>query len=271
MMRTLLLAFALVACDDAPPPPAEPTAPPAEAPPAPEAAPAPAPASTNPDAPRVPTRTTSRMAASHILVAYAEALRAEPSVTRTRAEAKAKAEELHQKLTAGADFAALARTDSDDSSGKRGGSLGSFGPGKMVKEFDDAVAALPVGGLSAVVETPFGFHVIRRDEVVEVHCAQLMVGFAGAEKPLPGVTRGKDDARKRIEAAKAELDAGGEWKVVVRKYTDGPTKEDGGDLGWFSKRQLMPALDAVAFDLDIGATSEIVESPTAFHLVRRLE
>ena len=160
---------------------------------------------------------------------------------------------------------------SDDASGKRGGSLGAFGPGKMVEPFEKAVAALPVGGLSEVVETPFGFHVIRRDEVVEVHCAQLMVGFAGAEKPLPGASRSKEDARKRIEAAKAELDGGGDWKVVVRKYTDGPLKDDGGDLGWFARRQLMPTLDEVAFDLDIGATSEVVESPAAFHLVRRLE
>ena len=261
-MIALLLAFTL-GCDEAPPadaPIAEP--PPARA----------APAATAPvSGPRVPVDTENRFAASHILVAFATAMHAPPEVTRTRDEARARAAEVRKKLTEGADFIAIAAEISDDTTAKRGGSLGSFEAGKMVQPFEDAVRALQPGELSEPVETPFGFHVIRRDVIQEVHCAQLMIGWAGAQKPLPGVTRSKEDAQKRIEAAKAELDGGGQWADVVRKYTDGPLKDDAGDLGWFAPRQLMPALDTVAFDLEIGAISAVVESPTAFHLVRRLE
>jgi parvulin-like peptidyl-prolyl isomerase len=141
----------------------------------------------------------------------------------------------------------------------------------MVKEFEDAVAAVAPGEVAPVVETPFGFHVIRRDAVLEVHCAQLMIGFAGAERPIPGATRTREQARARIEAALAELDGGGDWATVVAKYGDGALVQDGGDLGWFGRRQLMPVLDEAAFDLDIGARSAILESPAGFHILSRVE
>ena len=212
------------------------------------------------------------MAASHVLVAYAQAMKAGPEVTRTRDEALALANTVHaEALAPGVDFSALAKKYSDDRTAGRGGSLGAFGPGKMVKSFDDAVASVETGQVPPVVETPFGFHVIRRDPVNEVHCAQLMLGFAGAARPLPGATRTKEEARTRIEAAQAELAAGKPWDAVVNAYHDGPLREDGGDLGWFARRQLRPALDGPAFDLDIGASTEIIESPSAFHILHRLE
>ena len=176
-----------------------------------------------------------------------------------------------EALAPGADFAALARKYSEDPAGSRGGSLGAFDSGKMVQEFEDAVRAVGVNEITPVVETPFGFHVIRRDPVLEVHCAQLMVGFAGAARPLAGATRSKEDARARIEAAERELVAGGDWAAVVSKYGDGHLVQDGGDLGWFGRRQLMPALDEAVFDLDIGARTGVVESPAGFHLLLRLE
>lgn len=272
-MRTLALLPLLVACGSESPPPAEAVAAeptPVEAPAEPEA-----PVqtkSTNPDAPRVPARTKDRIAASHILLAYDQAMKAPANVSRTRAEAQALAEDIYKQATApGADFAALAKKYSDDASGPRGGSLGAFGTGKMVKPFEDAVTALKPGEIGPVVETPFGFHVVRRDELVEVHCAQLMIGFAGAERGIPGVSRGKSDAKARAEAAKKELDAGADWATIVRKYSDGPLLDDGGDLGWFARRQLMPALDDPAFDLDIGATSAVLESPAGFHILKRLD
>lgn len=262
-MRYLALLGLLASCDATPS---------VEAPPVVPVVPVVAPASAPSDAPRFPTRTPGRMAASHVLVAYAQAMKAGSEVTRTREEALALARTVHAEAVApGADFAALARKYSDDRTAGRGGDLGAFGPGKMVKAFDDAVASVEEGQVPPVVETPFGFHVIRRDPVMEVHCAQLMLGFAGAERPLPGATRTKEEARTRIDAARAELVAGKAWDAVVSAYHDGPLREDGGDLGWFARRQLMPALDGPAFDLDIGGSTEVIESPSAFHILHRLE
>jgi len=103
-----------------------------------------------------------RVSASHVLVAYKGAARAK-SATRTKEEAKKLADEVRAKVVKGGDFAALAKEYSDDSgSGAKGGDLGSFDRSRMTKPFADAAFALKVGDVSQVVESEFGFHVIKR-------------------------------------------------------------------------------------------------------------
>lgn len=81
--------------------------------------------------------------ASHILVATEE-----------------QAKDLKAQLDGGADFAELAKANSTDGSAAGGGDLGWFGPGMMVKPFEDAVIALQPGQISAPVQTQFGWHLI---------------------------------------------------------------------------------------------------------------
>ena len=98
--------------------------------------------------------------ASHILLMYAGSERS--SATRSKAEAQSQIAEIEQQLQEGADFAALAREHSDCGSAAAGGDLGGFGRGQMVKPFEDAAFALEPGATSGVVETVFGYHIIRR-------------------------------------------------------------------------------------------------------------
>lgn len=77
-------------------------------------------------------------------------------------DARAKAEAILAELKAGADFATLAKEKSQDGNAKDGGQLGFFPPGRMVPAFDTAVQKMQkVGELSDVVETQFGFHIIK--------------------------------------------------------------------------------------------------------------
>lgn len=101
-----------------------------------------------------------QISASHILLMYAGSERS--SATRSQAEAQAQIAAIETQLQEGADFAALAREHSDCGSAAAGGDLGSFGRGQMVKAFEEAAFGLDVGGTSGVVETPFGYHIIRR-------------------------------------------------------------------------------------------------------------
>ncbi len=74
---------------------------------------------------------------------------------------KAEAEKLKQQLAKGADFAALAKKHSLCKSSKKGGDLGEFRPGTMVKAFDDVVFKKPVLKVHGPVKTRFGFHLIE--------------------------------------------------------------------------------------------------------------
>jgi peptidyl-prolyl cis-trans isomerase C len=86
----------------------------------------------------------ARAAARHILVPTAE-----------------QAEDLKKQIAEGADFAEIARKNSTCPSSSRGGDLGEFSPGQMVKEFNDVVFTEPVGVVHGPVKTQFGYHLIE--------------------------------------------------------------------------------------------------------------
>ena len=69
--------------------------------------------------------------------------------------------DLKTQIVGGADFAALAKQHSKCPSGKEGGSLGTFGRGQMVREFDEVVFTAPLGEVQGPVQTQFGYHLIE--------------------------------------------------------------------------------------------------------------
>ena len=98
--------------------------------------------------------------ASHILLMYAGSERS--TATRSKTDASTQIAQIKAQIDGGGDFAELARKHSDCPSRKSGGDLGSFGRGQMVRAFEETAFGLAVGATSGVVETPFGYHVIRR-------------------------------------------------------------------------------------------------------------
>ncbi|UJR83111.1 peptidylprolyl isomerase [Sandaracinus amylolyticus] len=99
----------------------------------------------------------------HVLVRYAGARNAGAEITRTREEAEARARELLARAQApGADFAAIAREESEDASAERGGDVGVTGRGRLAQAYEDAAYALDENGIAGPIESEFGFHVIQR-------------------------------------------------------------------------------------------------------------
>lgn len=102
--------------------------------------------------------------AAHILVAYKGALGAAKTVSRTKADAKKRAEEAREKLVAhqGTFEELVSKYSDDDLSKPAGGKIGNFERNVFPPAFSDAAFSLAVGGVSEVVETARGFHVITR-------------------------------------------------------------------------------------------------------------
>lgn len=101
--------------------------------------------------------------AKHLLVMYKGGMRAPANVTRTKEEAKTRAEEALKKIKGGAKFEDVVAEYSDEpGAAARGGDLQTFPKGAMVPQFQEGLEKTKVGGVSDLVETPFGYHVILR-------------------------------------------------------------------------------------------------------------
>ncbi|MDG9925259.1 MULTISPECIES: peptidylprolyl isomerase [unclassified Pseudomonas] len=74
---------------------------------------------------------------------------------------EAKCNELKAAIQGGADFAQVAKDNSTCPSSRDGGNLGTFGPGQMVREFDQVVFSAPVGEVQGPVKTQFGYHLVE--------------------------------------------------------------------------------------------------------------
>jgi peptidyl-prolyl cis-trans isomerase C len=120
-----------------------------------------------------------------------------------KATARKKIEEIQQKLKNGGDFAALAKEYSEGPSGARGGDLGFFRHGQMVKPFENAAFGLEPGQVSDVVTTRFGYHLIK---VTEKKPAKTLA-----------YSEVKDKIGERLKQQKIEKQAG--------EYIDGLKKD----------------------------------------------
>jgi peptidyl-prolyl cis-trans isomerase C len=113
--------------------------------------------------------------ASHILIKTAE-----DATEDQKKEARKKIDDVRKKAVAGEDFAALAKEYSEGPSNARGGDLGYFSRGQMVKPFEDVAFALKKGEISDVVETQFGYHII----IVTDHQPASVVGYETARAQI---------------------------------------------------------------------------------------
>jgi peptidyl-prolyl cis-trans isomerase C len=120
-----------------------------------------------------------------------------------RAAARAKMEEAHRRAIAGEDFAALAREYSESPLAAGGGDMGYFPRGRMLPEFEKVVFEIPVGQISPVFETPYGFNVVK---VLDRRRADLRPFEEVKTELLMVLAREQQDKalRERVEALRAE-------------------------------------------------------------------
>jgi peptidyl-prolyl cis-trans isomerase D len=187
-----------------------------------------------------------------------------------KAEARKKAEGLLARAKGGADFAELARKQSDDpGSATKGGDLGLFSRGQMVPPFEAAAFALEPGQLSEVVESPFGFHVIKVEEKKPAGARPLaevrdeIVKTLTDERALELARKQADADRRAVVRGKTLAEAAGQ-----RPVQETPPFEQGGIVPGvgFAKR-----FADTAFALGVGQPSDLIETDKAVYLLEPIE
>jgi peptidyl-prolyl cis-trans isomerase D len=197
--------------------------------------------------------------ARHILIKVAA-----DAAPEVEAKAKSKILEIQAKIKAGADFAKMAKKFSQGPSNSRGGDLGWFGHGSMVKSFEEAAFALKPGQVSEPVRTQFGFHLIKVEDYKPAGTRELAEVKDGIEKGLRiGALPALLD--KQMAAVTADLSAISDSKEFVKAA--GKYGQIVGETEFFKQKDGIvpnigrdPALLAEAFKTPLNKSAKVVNS-----------
>ncbi|NRA44885.1 MAG: peptidylprolyl isomerase [Oligoflexales bacterium] len=161
-----------------------------------------------------------KVKARHILISYKGAMNATAAAAkRSKADAKKKAEEVLAKAKADSNFIDLAKAETDEPNGKKtGGDLGFFARGAMVKEFSDVAFKLEAGQMSEVVESPFGFHIIKVEQKQAAKETSLDDATPKIAKTLILQDKGPKVAEERAQKVLEQLKSGSDAKDLLGEY-----------------------------------------------------
>ena len=174
--------------------------------------------------------------------------------------------ELAQRIQAranfGEDFANLAETFSDCPSKSQGGDLGFFGRGMMVKPFEDAAFALDINEISQIVETDFGFHIIKLLEKKgdEVRASHIL-------KTLEAQDTDFEREKSLMDSLRTRILAGEDFSTLAQSYSmDAESAADGGFLGEFTEEEL-PELFAAPLSVSaVGQPTEVLKHGDMYYI-----
>lgn len=220
----------------------------------------------------------ARYSGAYILVS---ARATSPADTRDeaarRAAAKAEAAALRARLEGGADFAQVAKAESDDPvTAPRGGDLGSFAPGRLGPEVDAVLETLPLNTVSQPLDVGDGYVLVRLDnrEFLPNEDRKLVSHvLVGTTYPKVKARRLADglEARARAKAETLLAEAqreGADFGALAKEHSeDELSRRAGGRLGRHRPGTLGPDVDAALAEMNVGEV-RLVPSPKGIHLVR---
>ena len=208
---------------------------------------------------------------AHILVAVPENA-SEAQIASLRA----KAQRAQQRARAGEDFARLVREFSDaPGAAGNGGQVGLRSADRYPPLFVQATQELPEGGVSDLVRSGAGFHVIK---VIEKRRASGMPGISAVQSHArhillrPGPQLSEAAARQRLADFKKRIEAGkADFAQLAREHSQDASAANGGDLGWASPGLFVPEFEDAMNSLAPGQIAEPLISRFGVHLIQLLE
>lgn len=212
-------------------------------------------------------RQSTRYRLAHILIAVPEG--ASPEQIQ---EARAKAQQVHDELLAGADFAAKAAAVSAGQQALEGGDLGWREAGQIPTLFVDTVLKMKPGEISAPIRSPSGFHIVKLVDVqdsaekhiiTQTHARHILI--------RPNEVVSVADARLRLEQLRERILAGADFAALARAHSDDSgSAVKGGDLGWVNPGTMVPRFEEAMNQLEPGMVSEPFETEFGWHIVQVL-
>ena len=101
----------------------------------------------------------------------------------------------------------------------------------------------------------------------QVRASHILLMYAGSARS--SATRSKEEAASEIAALKSRIEGGEDFAAIAKDVSDCPSGQQGGDLGSFGRGQMVPEFEDATFAMEIGETSDIVETDFGYHLIQR--
>ncbi|WP_296934659.1 peptidylprolyl isomerase [uncultured Marinobacter sp.] len=184
--------------------------------------------------------------------------------------AREKAERLRNEIVSGRDFREVAVAESDASNALEGGDMGWRDEGQLPSLVAPVVPELPVGEPSEVLENNSGFHLVmvmdkrggEQQQVIQQHRVRHIL-----VRPSEATT--DSQAETMIRDLYQQLQDGASFSALAREYSDDPVSgSDGGNLGWVSPGQMVPAFEQAMLDADIGELQGPFRSQFGWHILQ---
>ena len=185
----------------------------------------------------------------------------------TKKKALVEINKLRDKLIEGTDFTELVKEYSDCPSKANGGNLGFFGKGTMVKPFEDAAFGLMPGEISEVVETQFGYHIIKVDEIKEdeVKASHILKKIEPTEEDIQAEIQ-------LIENVLVKMENGEDFSELAKTYSeDDSTAVKGGIIGEFVKEEYPELFKEKLENIDYGGHTSLIREGDNLYIFAKLK
>jgi len=203
----------------------------------------------------------------HILIALPE----DPSASQVE-QARRKAQGLVAKLRAGTDFAQTARSSSDGGRAQEGGDLGWFNINEVPSLVTEQARTLAKGEISDPLRSPSGFHIIKMADIKgsgpgtvrQTHARHILI--------RTNELVSDEDAQIRLNQLRIRILGGADFDQLARSHSDDTGSAlKGGDLGWVSPGDTVPAFETAMDSLAPNDVSQPFESPFGWHIIQVIE
>ncbi|MEW5726258.1 MAG: peptidylprolyl isomerase [Pseudomonadota bacterium] len=103
----------------------------------------------------------------------------------------------------------------------------------------------------------------------QVRASHILLMYKGSMRSM--ADRSKDEALATVTRLKQEVEAGSDFAELAKRHSDCPSGQEGGDLGYFGRGQMVPEFEEAAFKLQPGQVSEVIETAFGYHIIQRTD
>lgn len=213
-------------------------------------------------------KSTKEYRLAHVLVQAPEQAEAAQIEVRRR-----RAETALARLKNGAEFAQVTAEFSDAPDAMTGGVLDWRPSTQLPAKFAEILATMQPGQLTPVIRSQNGFHILKLLDQRGQKAAVVIINQTEARHILIKISEltSESDAWRRIVELKERLDNGGNFQELAKLHSDDASASSGGNLGWISPGDTVPAFEQAMNALQPGQISGPVQSPFGWHLIQVIE